>query len=227
MGGNDARPPLYEAPESRDRFDAAARRAQQHFWEAQAADWDDARAARGLQPCHIAAMAPWLAAPVLLIGAGRGAVLQGLRAAGYAATGIDWSAAMVAQAQRAGVAGLSQGDAGHLTDADQSLVSVIVSTGVLLPTQSQARRTAYLGEAWRVLIPGGRLILCLWFEPDSAAARLAAENVKLPIHTLRAQVHWSLDALAASLSACGFQSLDQSMQDDVLVWSLAKPEGNS
>jgi len=224
MAGNDARPPLYESPATRDRFDAAARRAQQHFWDAQAADWNAERAGNGLQPHHVEAMAPWLAAPILLIGAGRGLVLQGLRAAGYAATGVDWSAGMVAQAQRAGVAGLSHGDACHLADRDRSLASVIFSTGVLLPTHGEARRNAYLGEAWRVLVPGGRLILCLWFEQESAAARLAAESVKLPIHTLQAQVHWTLDPLAASLSACGFHTLDQAMHDDVLVWSLAKPE---
>ena len=59
--------------------------------------------------------------------------------------------------------------------------------------------------------------------PDSAKARLAAENVKHPIHTLRAQLHWDLRPLAASLSHQGFRSLDQIRQDDVLIWSLAKP----
>jgi len=222
MARNEAQPPLYEAPASRESFDMAARRIQQQFWEVQAADWDAGRAGRGLQPGHVEAMAPWLAAPVLLIGAGRGLMLLALRAAGYAATGVDWSAGMVAEAQRAGVAGLSHGDAYHLANASRSVASVIFSTGVLLPTHSEARRNAYLGEAYRVLVPGGHLVLCLWFEQDSAAARLAAESVKLPIHTLQAQVHWSLDALNTGLSVCEFNSLHQVMHDDVLIWILEK-----
>jgi ubiquinone/menaquinone biosynthesis C-methylase UbiE len=196
---------------------------QQQFWQRQAVDWDAGRAGQGLQPHHIESMARWLTDPVLLVGAGRGLMLQALRAKGYAATGVDWSAGMVAEAQRAGILGLRHGDAGDLPCDDQSLASVIVSTGVLLPTQAQHRRDAYLGEAWRVLASTGHLILCLFFAPDSAKARLAAENVKHPIHTLRAQLHWDLRPLAASLSHQGFRSLDQIRQDDVLIWSLAKP----
>jgi SAM-dependent methyltransferase len=213
---------LYEAPATRELFDSGARRIQQQFWDNQAADWDDDRAGRGLQPQHIGRMAPWLASPVLLVGAGRGMMLQALRAQGYCATGVDWSANMVAEAQRKGIVGLSQGDACCLADASESLASVIFSTGILLPTHSRDRINAYLGEAWRVLVPGGRLILCLWFEEGAAAAQLAAENVKLPIHTLRAQVHWDLGPLTASLADCGFHTLDQIQQADILVWSLAK-----
>lgn len=190
--------PLYEDPSIRCSFDAAARKIQQQFWDIQAVGWDAGRAGRGLQSHHIERMATWLADPVLLVGAGRGMMLQALRAKGYAATGVDWSANMVVDAQRDGVLGLSRGDAGHLPYDCQSLASVIISTGVLLPTQTQDRRDAYLGEAWRVLLPTGRLILCLFFEQGSAKAQLAAENVKLPIHTLQAQMHWDVGPLAAS-----------------------------
>jgi SAM-dependent methyltransferase len=222
MSSNGPRLPPYEDPSIRESFDAAARRIQQQFWDTQAVDWDAGRADRGLQPHHIERMATWLADPVLLVGAGRGMMLQALRAKGYAATGVDWSASMVAEAQRDGISGLIRADAGHLPHESQSQASVIVSTGVLLPTHAQDRRDAYLGEAWRILVPAGYLILCLWFEEGSAAAQRAAENVKLPIHTLQAQVHWDLGPLAASLSRRGFHTLDQIKGDDVLIWSLAK-----
>lgn len=221
MPKNDPPLPLYDAPSTRKPFDAGARRIQQQFWDTQAGEWDVGRAGRGLQPGHIEPMAPWLTSPLLLVGAGRGLILQALRAAGYAATGVDWSANMVAEAQREGVAGLTQGDACHLPHDSGSLASVIFATGVFLPTHSEDRIDAYLCEVRRVLIPEGRLILCLWFEEGSASARLAAENVKLPIHTLRAQVYWDLGPLAARLSACGFHTLHQSRHDDIIVWSLA------
>jgi SAM-dependent methyltransferase len=222
MSRNGPPPPLYEDPAIRESFDVAARKMQLQFWDNQAADWHGGEAARGLQPHHIESIATWLTDPVLVVGAGRGMMLQALRAKGYAATGVDWSAGMVAEAQRDGIPGLSRADADHLPCDNQSLGSVIVSTGVMLPTHTGDRRDAYLREAWRVLVPTGHLILCLFFEQDSTKARLAAQNVKLPIHTLQAQVHWDLSPFAASLSHLGFHSLEQTKHDDVLIWSLGK-----
>jgi ubiquinone/menaquinone biosynthesis C-methylase UbiE len=222
MSENNPRLPLYEDPSIRERFDAAARKMQQQFWDDQAAHWDGRRNGQGLQPHHIDSMAPWLTDPVLLIGAGRGMILQALRAAGYAASGVDWSANMVAEAQREGIFGISRGDADHLPYGNQSFPTVIISTGVLLPTHTRDRREAYLGEAWRVLMPAGHLMLCLLFEEGSTRARLAAENVQLPINTIQAQMHWDQGPVAASLSRLGFQTLDQIKQDNVLIWSLAK-----
>lgn len=217
-------PPLppYEAPSVRDRFDSGARRMQRQFWDSQAAEWDEGRAGRGLQPRHLEHMTPWLASPILLVGAGRGLMLRALQAKGYVASGVDWSANMVAEALREGVVGLSHGDACHLPDESGSLASVIFSTGILLPTHVADRTKAYLEEARRVLAPGGHLILCLWFDQGSAAARRAAQSVRLPIHTLRAQVHWDLGPLAASLAECGFDALDQVKLDDIIIWTLAK-----
>lgn len=224
MPENDSPLPLYEAPSTRARFDGAARRIQQQFWDSQAGDWDDGRADRGLQPRHIERLAPWLACPVLLVGAGRGLMLEALRADGYAATGVDWSANMVAEAQSEGIAGLGHGDACRLPHDSGSQASVIFSTGTLLPTHAQDRLSAYLGGAWRILAPGGHLILCLWFEQGSVTAQRAAENVKLPIHTLQAQVYWDLAPLAATLSAWGFHAVSQDKLDDIIIWSLAKSD---
>ncbi|WMT76951.1 class I SAM-dependent methyltransferase [Bradyrhizobium sp. Ash2021] len=222
MSKSDPPLPLYDDPSIRQRFDIAARKIQRQFWDNQAVVWDAERASHGLRPHHIERMATWLTDPVLLVGAGRGMMLQALRTKGYAATGVDWSANMVAEAQREGTFGLSRADAGHLPYDDQSVATVILSTGVLLPTHTQERRDAYFSEAWRILVPTGRLILCLWFEEGSAKAQWAAENVKLPIHTLQAHVHWDLGPLAASLSRQGFDTLDKIKYDDVLIWGAAK-----
>lgn len=222
MPENDAPPPLYEDPVVREPFDAAARRMQRRFWDIQAGDWGAAQAARGLQPRHLPLIAPWLVAPVLLVGAGRGTMLRALRVQGLAATGVDWSAAMVAKAREEGVTGIEHGDACDLDRADQSLATVIISTGVLLPTHAPERRCAYLAEACRVLVPGGTLLLCLWFAPGSGAAQRAAENVQLPVHTLRAQVHWDLGPLGDCLSRYGFETVDEFIEDEVLLWRLAK-----
>ena len=225
MPGNDPPLPLYEDPSTREPFDAVARRMQRRFWDNQAQHWGPVQAGRGLQPHHLRPIAAWLASPVLLVGAGRGMMLRALQAEGYAATGVDWSAAMVAKAKGDGVAGLGHGDACNLPHGGGSLATVILSTGVLLPTHAPERRRAYLAEAWRVLAPGGTLLVCLWFEPGSAAAQRAAQSVRLPVHTLQAQVHWDLSALSDSLVQCGFDDRDRFREDEVLLWRLAKPRG--
>jgi SAM-dependent methyltransferase len=222
MFRNDPQIPLYEDPVVSERFDIAARKCQQQYWDNQAVGWNVERASQGLQPHHVETMASWLTEPILLVGAGRGMMLQALRANGFSVTGVDWSANMVAEARRDGIVGMIHGDAGHLPCASRTIGTAIISTGVLLPTHAPMRRDVYVNEAWRVLVPAGHLILCLWFEEGSTKARWAAENVKLPIHTLQAHVHWDLGPLATSLSRRGFDTLDQIKHDDVLIWSLAK-----
>jgi SAM-dependent methyltransferase len=205
-------------------FCAGARRIQRQFWDGQAAAWDAASAARGLQPHHLAAMAPWLNSPVVLVGAGRGTMLRALRAEGLEASGMDWSPAMVEAAEQDGVAGIALGDAAHLPYRDGSVATLLIATGTLLPTHTHERLGEYLGEARRVLKPAGHLILSLWYEHGSAAARRSAQSVRLPIHTLRAHVHWDLTPLSGLLRDMGFVSLAQLQQADLLIWSLARPE---
>jgi len=213
--------PLYEDPEVRDRFDAEARRVQRQFWDSQAGEWDARLNCRGLQPRHVAAIGDWLCDPVLLIGAGRGLILTALRAEGHAAGGVDWSERMVAEARRDGVEGIETADAEALPFEAGRFGTVIVSSGVLMPTHTRARLSAYLAEARRVLAPGGSLVLCMWFTEGSTDARLAAEGVRLPIHSIHAQKFWDLDGLASVAAELGLERLAEFGCDDIRLWRLA------
>lgn len=92
-------------------------------------------------------------ARVLDVGCGAGATLGLLRARGFAAVGLDYSATLAAQAaQRAPTA---RGDAERLPFRSRSLDAVLMEC-VLSAVPDKAAAASELG---RVLIPGGTLLL--------------------------------------------------------------------
>lgn len=211
--------PVFEDPVVRDQFDRQAQLIQRCFWDAQANEWNEERANQGMRAEYLDALAG-LTGPVLLVGVGRGMILNALRDRGFRSTGIDWSEAMIDAARRDGVYGIEQADAGKLPFDAKSFGSVILSTGVLMPTHLSARTRRYLQEARRVVSRRGHVFLCVCYEEKSEAARVAARNVQLPIHTIHAQVFWELSTLEGMLPELGLKRVRHVQCDGVRILQL-------
>lgn len=98
-------------------------------------------------------------APVAVIGAGQGIVLDWLRRSGFRAIGVDYSQEMVREAQRRYGVYVCASSAESLPFDEQVFSTVIISSGVLWVNRpSHTRRI--LAECRRILRPAGRAIVC-------------------------------------------------------------------
>ena len=102
---------------------------------------------------------------LLDVATGPGYVAAAAAGRGASVTGIDFSAAMLAEARRHHPAiDFQAGDAAALPFADASFDAVVMSFGLLhLAHPDQA-----LAEARRVLRPGGRIGFTVWARPEQA-----------------------------------------------------------
>lgn len=99
------------------------------------------------------------AGPVLDIACGNGRYLEALRGRGALAFGIDLSRALLRSAAESGGAGLVRGDMRQLPFRDGAFrvaLSMFTSLGYFASTSDDA---VVLGEAHRVLAPGGHFVL--------------------------------------------------------------------
>lgn len=220
------RTPIYEDPAQAEHFDAQARRVQRQFWNTIAPDWDAHHNGQGLQAQHVAEIAPWLQDEVLLIGAGRGLVLEALQAQGWRAVGVDWASQMAAEGRRDGVTGIAVADAEALPFVGGRFGTVLIASGVLMPTHTAPRLHAYVAEAGRVLAPGGALLACLFHSAGLTQARLAAEGVRVPLHTVHAQRFWDLSGVEAAAAAAGLLQAGRYDRSDLCILRLV-PAGDS
>ena len=100
---------------------------------------------------------PRIVGPVLVVGAGLGLLVDRLRGSGFVAHGVDRSPRMVRAALRVRGLRLTLADAAALPFRDDSYRTVILSSGVLDYLEDDAAAGPLVGEALRVLTPGGRL----------------------------------------------------------------------
>ena len=104
---------------------------------------------------------------VLDVATGPGYVAAAAARRGAHVVGLDFSAAMLAEARRhhPGI-DFEAGDAGALPFHDASFDAVVMSFGLL----HLARPDEALAQAHRVLRPGGRLGFTVWAKPEEAVA---------------------------------------------------------
>jgi ubiquinone/menaquinone biosynthesis C-methylase UbiE len=100
---------------------------------------------------------------VLDVATGPGYVAGAAAQRGASVVGVDFSAAMLAEARRhhPGIE-FHEGDAGALLFPDASFDAVVMSFGLLHLAQPDRA----LGEAHRVLRPGGRIAFTVWARPE-------------------------------------------------------------
>ena len=103
---------------------------------------------------------------LLDVATGPGYVAAAAVSRGAAATGIDFSAPMIARARELHPdVEFREGDAEALAFADAAFDAVVMNFGVL----HLARPERAMAEAARVLMPGGRYACTAWARPEEAA----------------------------------------------------------
>ncbi|MCB1741146.1 MAG: class I SAM-dependent methyltransferase [Gammaproteobacteria bacterium] len=119
----------------------------------------------GLDPAHLEHFLVRLQAPVAVIGAGHGLLVEHLQSNGLHCVGLDWSVRMARSAvQRRGIS-VSVGDARALPFADRAFRSVVIATGILDPRHPPGDGSRVLSEAARVLDREG-VLLAAFFVPN-------------------------------------------------------------
>ena len=138
-----------------------------HGWEQAAAFYGDAfggLTAQAAEPLLDAVGVP-PAVDLLDVAAGPGFVAAAAHARGATVVGLDFSAAMIAEATRRHPAiAFREGDAQALPFDDDRFDAVVMNFGLL----HLARPEAAIAEARRVLRPGGRYGFTVWGVPEQA-----------------------------------------------------------
>ncbi len=128
---------------------------------------------------------------VLDVGCGTGALAARLARQGCHVTGIDAAPAMLAQAgQRVRAEGLGSqvtlrelGVAELDTAFDNASFDAVTAT-LLFSELSPDERDYLLAQAYRILVPGGQLLVADEVLPDSALGRVATTLLRLPFALL-------------------------------------------
>lgn len=133
------------------------------------------------RPAVVDTVAPVAGTRVLDLGCGPGTLCRLIerRCPDVTVVGLDPDPRMLARARRQAGDGASriafvEADAAALpTSPPFDAPFDVCVTSLMFHHLAPARKRAALGEAWRVLAPGGRLVVADWGPPRTAAGRLA------------------------------------------------------
>jgi ubiquinone/menaquinone biosynthesis C-methylase UbiE len=183
-------------------------------WQRNAPSYDDraGRMTSSAIPPLLEAVEARPGMSLLDICCGPGYAAGAAAARGLAAVGVDLAPAMVVEAQRrCPAAAFDEGDAEALKFADGSFDAAVCAFGLLhLPSAEQA-----LGEACRVLRPGGRYAFTVWCQPEQARllglalkAITAHADMNVPLPPAPSMFHYSDAAVGrAALERAGFRDV--------------------
>jgi SAM-dependent methyltransferase len=215
MSAAAARPRLGGYPDKEDEMatttEPAPRTgaAQGELWSERAEDWAALQepCMRPLHEAGLDALEVGEGTSLLDAGCGSGQALSIAAARGAHVSGLDAAPGLLAIARpRVPDARIEQGDLEELPFADRSFDAVSGFNSF----QYAASPEAALVEAYRVLQPGGRLVVATWGPPElcDLAANLAAVGRLLPPPPAGAPGPFALSgdgALAALLARAGFE----------------------
>jgi SAM-dependent methyltransferase len=165
---------------------------------------------------------------VLDVATGPGPIAAAAAARGAQVVGLDFSRAMIAEAQRTHPAiAFQEGDAEALPFDASSFDAVVMNFGLL----HLARPEAAIAEAHRVLRTGGRYALTVWSAPEEAVGfgmvlRAVQEhgNPNVPLPEGPPFFRFSTPAeFRMTLELAGFSGVD--VRTLPLTWRVSSPEG--
>lgn len=159
---------IYYCTPMADSASSAFHEFEQAGWERAAEFYGDAFGSLTTQTAEpmIDAVGAAPGTSLLDVASGPGFVAGAAAARGAAVTGLDFAAAMVAEARRRWPAlTFREGDAEALPFADGSFDAVVMNFGMLHLAQPDTA----IAEAHRVLRPGGRYAFTVWAPPERAA----------------------------------------------------------
>jgi SAM-dependent methyltransferase len=199
-------------------------------WERASAHYDEAFGALTRQTADALLDAAEVSTGTRLldVATGPGPIAAAAAARGAEVVGLDFSRAMIAEAQRRYPAiAFREGDAEALPFDASSFDAVVMNFGLL----HLARPEAAIAEAHRVLRTGGRYALTVWSAPEEAIGfgmvlRAVQEhgnpNVGLPEGPPFFRFS-SPEEFTATLGRAGFSGVDvRTLQ---LTWRLSSPQG--
>jgi SAM-dependent methyltransferase len=166
--------------------------------------------------------------PVVELGCGTGRVLLPLADAGLEATGVDISPALLAVARaRLAATGLAaritlvEGDVRDPGLPEQAFALAICTSNTLMHLTDAVDQELTLRAAWRLLRPGGRLMLDL-FNPD--IARLLEVNGLVELAD-----RWTDATTGAEVTKWSVRSVDiaEQIQETLFIYEEMLPTGET
>lgn len=139
--------------------DYASEWIRRRIWNELAETWTNDDEAKGLNREKLNSLIDKIKSRALIVGAGRGMLVELLRDNGIDVIGIDWSTEMIKMAYQFRRIKLIESSAHSMPFLTATFSTVVISTGVLSQGQSDKMIQLYVAECTRCLTAEGTLIV--------------------------------------------------------------------